>query len=78
MDISLPKEVCFTGEIGLSSEIRPVNRIDQRISEAEKLGFKHIFIPKNNSKGLDTSKFKIKIHFVSKVGEVFQTLFKQS
>ncbi len=78
MDISLPKEVCFTGEIGLSSEIRPVNRIDQRISEAEKLGFKHIFIPKNNAKGLDTSKFKIKIHFVSKVGQVFQTLFKQS
>lgn len=78
MDISLPKEVCFAGEIGLSSEIRPVNRIDQRISEAEKLGFKHIFIPKNNSKGLDTSKFKIKIHFVSKVGQVFQTLFKQS
>ena len=77
MDISLPKEVCFTGEIGLSSEIRPVNRIDQRISEAEKLGFKHIFIPKNNAKGLDTSKFKIKIHFVSKVGQVFQTLFKQ-
>ena len=77
MDISLPKEVCFAGEIGLSSEIRPVNRIDQRISEAEKLGFKHIFIPKNNSKGLDTSKFKIKIHFVSKVGQVFQTLFKQ-
>jgi DNA repair protein RadA/Sms len=78
MDISLPKEVCFAGEIGLSSEIRSVNRIDQRISEAEKLGFKHIFIPKNNSKGLDTSKFKIKIHFVSKVGQVFQTLFKQS
>ncbi|MGZ2370899.1 DNA repair protein RadA [Ancylomarina sp. YFZ004] len=77
MDISLPKEVCFAGEIGLSSEIRSVNRIDQRISEAEKLGFKHIFIPKNNSKGLDTSKFKIKIHFVSKVGQVFQTLFKQ-
>ncbi len=77
MDISLPKEVCFAGEIGLSSEIRSVNRIDQRISEAEKLGFKHIFIPKNNSKGLDTSKFEIKIHFVSKVGQVFQTLFKQ-
>jgi len=77
MDISLPKEVCFAGEIGLSSEIRSVNRIDQRISEAEKLGFKHIFVPKNNFKGLDTSKFKIKIHFVSKVGQVFQTLFKQ-
>lgn len=77
MDISLPKEVCFAGEIGLSSEIRPVNRIDQRISEAEKLGFKQIFIPQNNSKGLDVSKFKIKIHFVSKVGQVFQTLFKK-
>jgi len=75
-DIAIPKEVCFTGEIGLSGEIRPVNRIDQRIGEAEKLGFKQIFIPKNNSKGLDVSKFKIKIHLVSKVGQVFQTLFK--
>lgn len=75
-DISIPKEVCFSGEIGLSGEIRPVSRIDQRISEAEKLGFKQIFISKHNSKGLDTSKFKIKIHLVSKVGEVFQTLFR--
>ncbi|MUP37387.1 DNA repair protein RadA [Labilibaculum euxinus] len=75
-DVSIPKEVCFSGEIGLSGEIRPVSRIDQRISEAEKLGFKQIFIPKHNSKGLDTSKFKIKIHLVSKVGEVFQTLFR--
>ena len=76
-DISIPKEVCFAGEIGLSGEIRPVNRIDQRISEAEKLGFKQIFIPKHNSKGLDISKFKIKVHLVSKVGQVFQTLFRQ-
>lgn len=75
-DISIPKEVCFAGEIGLSGEIRPVSRIDQRIGEAEKLGFKQIFIPKHNSKGLDVSKFKIKIHQVSKVGQVFQTLFK--
>ncbi|RUT77718.1 DNA repair protein RadA [Ancylomarina longa] len=75
-DIAIPKEVCFTGEIGLSGEIRPVNRIDQRIGEAEKLGFKQIFIPKNNSKGLDISKFKIKVHLVSKVGQVFQILFK--
>lgn len=76
-DISIPKEVCFAGEIGLSGEIRPVNRIDQRISEAEKLGFKQIFIPKHNLKGLDISKFKIKVHLVSKVGQVFQTLFRQ-
>ncbi|MDQ2179638.1 DNA repair protein RadA [Marinifilum sp. D714] len=75
-DISIPKEVCFAGEIGLSGEIRPVNRIDQRISEAEKLGFKQIFIPKHNLKGLDISKFKIKVHLVSKVGQVFQTLFR--
>lgn len=75
-DISIPKEVCFAGEIGLSGEIRTVNRIDQRIREAEKLGFKQIFIPKHNSKGLDISKFRIKIHLVSKVGQVFQTLFK--
>lgn len=76
-DISIPKEVCFAGEIGLSGEIRPVNRIDQRISEAEKLGFKQIFVPKHNLKGLDISKFKIKVHLVSKVGQVFQTLFRQ-
>jgi DNA repair protein RadA/Sms len=75
-DISIPKEVCFAGEIGLSGEIRSVNRIDQRISEAEKLGFKQIFIPKHNLKGLDVSKFKIKVHLVSKVGQVFQTLFR--
>lgn len=75
MDIAIPKEVCFAGEIGLSGEIRSVNRIDQRISEAEKLGFKQIFVPKNNRKGLAPGKYKIKIHFVSKVSEVFKTLF---
>lgn len=75
-DISIPKDVCFAGEIGLSGEIRTVSRIDQRISEAEKLGFKQIFIPKNNSKGVDLSKFNIKIHQVSKVGQVFQALFR--
>lgn len=75
-DISIPKDVCFSGEIGLSGEIRTVSRIDQRISEAEKLGFKQIFIPKNNSKGVDLSKFNIKIHQVSKVGQVFQALFR--
>ncbi len=75
-DIAIPREVCFAGEIGLSGEIRPVSRIEQRISEAEKLGFHRIFIPKHNAKGLNRDKYKIKIHLVSKVGEVFQQLFK--
>lgn len=74
-DMSIPKGVCFSGEIGLSGEIRTVNRIDQRISEAEKLGFEQIFVPKNNSKGLNISKYDIKIHFVNKVSQVFKILF---
>lgn len=77
MNIPLPKDLCFAGEIGLSSEIRSVNRIDQRIKEAEKLGFKHIFVPKHNFNRLDTSEYNIEIHFVSKVEQVIQTLFKQ-
>lgn len=75
IDIAIPEGVCFAGEIGLSGEIRTVNRIDQRIGEAAKLGFKQIFIPKNNIKGLDTSKMDITVHPVSKVSEVFKTLF---
>lgn len=75
IDISIPKNVCFAGEIGLTGEIRPVNRIEQRIREAEKLGFKQIFIPKNNTKGLNTKEYAIKIEFVSKVNEVFKRLF---
>ncbi len=75
-DIAIPREACFAGEIGLSGEIRPVSRIEQRIGEAEKLGFRQIFIPKQNAKGLHMDKYKIKIHLVSKVGEVFQQLFK--
>ncbi len=75
-DIAIPREVCFAGEIGLSGEIRPISRIEQRISEAEKLGFRQIFIPQHNAKGLNSDKYKIKIHLVGKVGEVFQQLFK--
>lgn len=74
-DMAIPKEVCFSGEIGLSGEIRTVNRIEQRISEAEKLGFEQIFVPKNNAKGLNVDKYDIKIHFVNKVSQVFKILF---
>jgi DNA repair protein RadA/Sms len=74
-DIPISSKFCFAAEVGLSGEIRPVTRIDQRILEAEKLGFEKIFISKYNQKGLETGNFKIKIVAVSKVEEVFQWLF---
>lgn len=74
IDIAIPRKVCMTGEVGLSGEIRPVTRIEQRISEAAKLGMECIIIPRHNLKGIDTSKFKIKIIEVSKVDEAFGSL----
>lgn len=74
-DIPLPSNVVFAGEVGLSGEIRAVNRIEQRIAEADKLGFETIFMSKYNSKGLDTDRYKIKIVPLSKVEELFQQLF---
>lgn len=75
VDMSIPRCVCMTGEIGLSGEIRPVSRIEQRISEASKLGMEKIIIPRHNLKGINTSKFKIEIVEVSKVEEAFRQLF---
>ena len=66
---------CMAGEVGLSGEVRSVNRIEQRIAEAEKLGFSDIIIPKYNFQGLDTKKYKINIHPVKKVEEALQVLF---
>ncbi|MBL7889764.1 MAG: DNA repair protein RadA [Bacteroidia bacterium] len=74
-DMPISPKTCFAGEVGLSGEIRPVNRVDQRISEAEKLGFEHIFISKYNKKGLDLNSYKIKITMVGKIEEVFSLLF---
>ncbi|MBN2891818.1 MAG: DNA repair protein RadA [Bacteroidales bacterium] len=74
LDIAIPKEICFAGEIGLSGEVRPVSRIEQRISEAQKLGLTEIYISKH-TKSVDFSRFKIKITQVSKVEEVFRKLF---
>ena len=75
MDVAIDRDICMAGEVGLSGEIRPVNRIEQRISEAEKLGFKRILIPKHNLQGLDTQKMKIEIIPVRKVEEAFRALF---
>ncbi len=74
-DMPIPPKVCFSAEVGLSGEIRAVNRIEQRISEAEKLGMEKIFVSKYNSKGLDRKRFSIEIETVSKIEEVFSSLF---
>lgn len=74
LDIAIERNVCMTGEVGLSGEIRPVNRIEQRILEAEKLGFNRIIIPRNNLKGF-TAKTNIEIIEVRKVEEAFRQLF---
>lgn len=75
MDTEIERTLCLAGEVGLSGEIRPVNRIEQRIAEAEKLGFSQFLIPKHNLQGLDTSKFKIELIPVKKVEEAFRMLF---
>lgn len=75
VDMPVPRGICLTGEVGLSGEIRPVTRIEQRILEAAKLGFSSIYIPKNNVKGIDLSRFKIRIVEVERVEAVFRGLF---
>lgn len=75
VDITIPKRVCMAGEVGLSGEVRPVTRIEQRIREAEKLGMETIIIPRFNLKGVDVSGLNIKIIEVAKVEEAFRTLF---
>jgi DNA repair protein RadA/Sms len=73
-DIAIDKKISLSAEVGLSGEIRPVNRIDQRISEAEKLGFDKIIISKY-SKGIEQSNFKIEIVKCGKMEEVVRALF---
>ena len=82
-DIPVPQQVCFTGEVGLSGEIRAVNRIDQRIAEAEKLGFEKIVVSRYNQKGLvnwrpkpGTNQQAIEVVTMGRVEEVYQYLFR--
>ncbi len=74
-DIAIPHTTCFAAEVGLGGEVRAVHRIEQRISEAQKLGFQDIFISKYNKKGVDLSRFTIRIHAASRLEEVFSGLF---
>lgn len=74
-DAALPERICFAGEVGLNGEIRAVNRVEQRIAEAEKLGFEKIIVSKFNKKGLNKSHYHIEIVALGKVEEVYKYLF---
>lgn len=75
VDTPIEASWCMAGEVGLSGEVRPVNRIEQRIAEAEKLGFTDMIIPRYNMQGFDHKKFTIKLHPVRKVEEALRALF---
>ena len=75
VDTAIEAGWCMAGEVGLSGEVRPVNRIEQRISEAEKLGFSHMIIPKYNLAGLKGKKYNIELIPVKKVEEALRALF---
>ncbi len=74
-DVPLPQHICFAGEVGLSGEIRAVNRIEQRIAEAEKLGFEKIVVSKYNTKSLSKLNSTIQVIALGKVEELYQLLF---
>jgi DNA repair protein RadA/Sms len=75
VDTPIESGWCMAGEVGLSGEVRPINRIEQRIAEAEKLGFSHMILPRYNISGLDTKRFKMQLHPVRKVEEALRALF---
>ncbi len=75
-DLAIDKKICFAGEVGLSGEIRAVNRLEQRIAEAEKLGMQKIFIPKSG-KSLNLSKFNIQLEPVDRVDDFSRKLFRK-
>ncbi|HNW67703.1 MAG TPA: DNA repair protein RadA [Bacteroidales bacterium] len=74
-DIPLDIKTCFAGEMGLNGEIRPVSRIEQRIAEADKLGFKRMFLSKYNLKGFAKENLKIQLFPITKVEEIYNQLF---
>ena len=76
MDVPLDAGTCLCGEVGLAGEIRSVNRLEQRIAEAEKLGFRRILIPAEQLERLDTKRYKIEVMGVKKVTDAFRLLIK--
>lgn len=77
LDLALPEGVCLTGEVGLSGEVRPVSRIEQRILEAERIGFRAIIIPNSNFQNISNPNHKIRVMGVETVEEAFRMLFKK-
>ena len=75
VDIAIPPRYCFAAELGLSGEVRPVSRVEQRIAEADRLGFEKIFISKYNVRSLDRKRYGIEIVAVSVIEEAFRALF---
>ena len=75
VDTAIEHGWCMAGEVGLSGEVRPVNRIEQRIAEAEKLGFTHMIVPKYNLQSFNQGKYRIELHPVRKVEEALRCLF---
>ncbi len=75
-DVAVPSEICFAGEVGLSGEIRAVSRIEQRIQEADRLGFKQIYFSKYNTKGLSPDRYKIEFKTIGKIEELYKMLFE--
>lgn len=78
LDIAIPRSICFTGEVGLSGEVRPVSRIEQRILEAERIGFLTIIVPKGNIQPNSQFQGTIKVIEVNTVEEVFRLIFKKN
>ncbi len=78
IDTAIPQGYCMTAEVGLSGEIRPVTRIEQRISEAEKLGMTHIIIPRGNLKGVDRRRYKIQVIEAARVEDALKALLGQA
>mgnify|MGYP000883084247 FL=1 len=74
LDMTIDRGTCLCGEVGLSGEIRPVNRVEQRIQEAEKLGFTRMLIPANNLRGVQ-KKLSIELQQVKRVSDAFRLLF---
>ncbi len=75
LDVPVNKKKCFSAEVGLSGEIRPVSRIEQRITEAEKLGFEKVYLSKYNLKGLNRKNMKIQVMALEKIEDLVKQLF---
>lgn len=78
VDMAIPQGWCMAGEVGLSGEIRPVTRAEQRIMEAQKLGMTDILVARDSLKGIDSSRLKIRVHEAAKVEDAFRLLFAPS